>query len=158
MLKIGVTEKSHNSEIKKALKAMRKLQKWDVLVGIPQDKNADHGGITNAELLYIHTYGSPARGIPARPVIQAAIDDPANRKRLQNMFENAFRMAAGGDLEGALVQYEKIGTVGANLVKRQFGVIPPPLKPATIARKGSSATLIDTGQLRNAITYVVRKK
>jgi hypothetical protein len=32
-----------------------------------------------------------------------------------------------------------------------------PNKPATIARKGSDRPLIDTAQLLNSITYVVRK-
>ena len=34
--------------------------------------------------------------------------------------------------------------------------IPPPLKPATIARKGSSLALVDPGQLRNAIRAKVK--
>jgi hypothetical protein len=33
--------------------------------------------------------------------------------------------------------------------------IAPPNSPYTIARKGSSKPLIDTGQLRNSITYQV---
>ena len=35
--------------------------------------------------------------------------------------------------------------------------IPPPLAESTIARKGSSVPLIDTGQLRSAVTYEVRR-
>lgn len=35
--------------------------------------------------------------------------------------------------------------------------IPPPLKPATIARKGSSLALVDSGQLRNAIRAIVKR-
>ena len=134
------------------------LGKLDVLVGIPQEANADHGGITNAELLYIHTNGSPARGIPARPTIQPAIQDPAVRSRLQSMFKSAFLMGITGNRGGAMNMYQRIGLVGANAAKAKFGAVGPPLKPATIARKGSSATLIDTGALRNAITFVVRKK
>ena len=34
--------------------------------------------------------------------------------------------------------------------------IPPPLKPATIARKGSSLALVDTGALRNSIRAKVK--
>lgn len=33
--------------------------------------------------------------------------------------------------------------------------IPPPLKPATIAAKGSDRPLVDTGQMINAVTYKV---
>ena len=34
--------------------------------------------------------------------------------------------------------------------------IPPPNRPSTIRQKGSSTTLIDSGQLRSAISYAVR--
>lgn len=33
--------------------------------------------------------------------------------------------------------------------------IPPPNAPSTIARKGHSRTLIDTGQMLNSVTYLV---
>lgn len=134
------------------------LGKMDVLVGIPQEANADHGGVTNADLLYIHTNGSPARGIPARPTIQPAVHEPAVRARLQGMFRNAFLMAITGNRAGAQRVYSQIGMIGANAAKAKFGAVGPPLKAATIKAKGSSAPLIDTGALRNAVTYVVRKK
>lgn len=134
------------------------LGKMDVLVGIPQETNADHGGITNAALLYIHTNGSPAKGIPPRPTIQPAVQNPAVKLRLQDMFGRAMLMALMGNIPGAMKTYNQIGQIGANEAKKMFGAVPPPLKPATIKAKGSSATLIDTGALRNAITYVVRKK
>ena len=35
--------------------------------------------------------------------------------------------------------------------------IPPPNSPETIRRKGSSRPLIDTGQLINAITWIVER-
>ena len=136
--------------------------KWlgekDVLVGIPQETNADHGGISNAELLFIHTNGSPASGIPARPTIQPAVQNPEVRTRIQNMFGQAMTMALMGNVSGAEMTYNRIGQLGANEAKKMFGAVGPPLKPSTVAAKGSSATLIDTGALRNAITFVVRSK
>lgn len=39
---------------------------------------------------------------------------------------------------------------------RMSAGIPPPLKPATIKRKGSSKPLIDTGQLRSSIDLKVK--
>lgn len=134
------------------------IGKMDVLVGIPQESNEDHGGITNAELLFIHTNGSPARGIPARPTIQPAVQNPEVRLRLQKLFKRGMLLALTGNRAGARKVYHQIGQIGANEAKKKFGTVPPPLKAATIKAKGSSATLIDTGALRNAITYVVRKK
>lgn len=156
--KLVVKMKENLRELNNLRKGFLWAGRTDVLVGIPQETNADHGGISNAELLYIHTNGSPARGIPARPTIQPAIQDPEVRQRLQSMFGKAFTMALLGNIAGAEQVYNQIGMIGANAAKAKFGNIGPPLKPATIAAKGSSAVLIDTGALRNAVTYVVRQK
>ena len=156
--KTYVKVKNNVQELTHLATGLKWLGKKDVLVGIPQETNADHGGISNAELLFIHTNGSPARGIPARPTIQPAVQNPTVRKRIQDMFGQAMIMALMGNVAGAEMTYNRIGQLGANEAKKKFGSVPPPLKPATIAAKGSSATLIDTGALRNAITYVVRSK
>jgi hypothetical protein len=40
------------------LEALRELQKWDVLVGVPEEKSSRaEDKINSAELLYIHTHG-----------------------------------------------------------------------------------------------------
>jgi len=157
-VKTGVKIKENVEELYKLERGFRFLKRLDVLVGIPQETNAGHGGVTNAELLFIHTNGSPARNIPARPTIQPAIQDPVVRKRLQDLLRRGMLMAITGNTPGCEKVYKMAGQIGANAAKAKFGAVGPPLKPATIARKGSSATLIDTGALRNAVTYVVRKK
>jgi hypothetical protein len=54
---------------------------------------------------------------------------------------------------------EKIGLWVVNKVKAKFGSDDlVPNSEATIKAKGSDKPLIDTGQLRNSITYVIRKK
>lgn len=134
------------------------IRRMDILVGIPEEANAAHGAMDNASLLYLHENGSPGGMIPARPVLQTGIHNPEFQAQAQAMYRQAFVAALSGGAQMAKNIYERIGIQGANAVKQQFGVIGPPLKPATVARKKSSATLIDTGQLRNAITYVVRPK
>lgn len=134
------------------------VRHMDILVGIPEEANAGHGAMDNASLLYLHENGSPGGKIPARPVLQTGIHTPEFTAQAQQMYRTAFVAAFSGNVPGAKAIYERIGIQGANAVKQQFGVIGPPLSPVTIARKGSSATLIDTAQLRNAITHVVRPK
>ena len=53
---------------------------------------------------------------------------------------------------------ELIGLFVKGLIQgRMSAGIPPPLKASTIARKGSSKPLINTGQLRASIDYEVRE-
>ncbi len=62
---------------------------------------------------------------------------------MQSKIEKALRLA-GAYLEGKIK--EKITNTDPDW---------PPLKPATIKRKGSSKPLIDTGKLRNSIVHNV---
>lgn len=141
------------------------LAKSDVLVGIPQAKNSrrGHGAgnrIGNAELLYIHTNGSPIRGIPARPVIEPAIQASGNKEPIQLELKlAAIAIMSHGDPAEAFQHLSKAGMIGVNAARQWF--FDPrnnwaPNAPSTIRRKGSSQPLIDTGSLRAAITYVVR--
>lgn len=157
-VKTGVKIKENVEELYKLERGFSFLKRLDVLVGIPQETNAGHGGVTNAELLYIHENGSPARNIPPRPVLLEGIREPIARERIKTLLQRGTRLALMGNMAGCEKVYKMAGQIGANAVKAKFGAVGPPLKPATIARKGSSATLIDTGALRNAVTYVVRKK
>lgn len=150
----------------------------------PED-DPDKRGITNAALGYIHDQGSPEVNIPARPFMiegiegaQASIEKALSGALKQGMRGNAIQMeqamiAAG--LTAKLAIQNKI-TEG----------IPPPLAEATLkkrARRGKKSsiakaaqleldrrargedptttiahTLIETGQLRNAVNYVIRAK
>lgn len=130
-----------------------------VKVGVLADKGGDQttdGGITLVELAAIHEYGSPAANIPERSFIRRTFDA-----------EKARELAAmQGKLVGAIVEgkmsvpraLELLGQWAAAAVKKTITSgphIPPPLKPATVAAKGSDRPLVDTGQLVNSITYKV---
>lgn len=139
---------------------LEKLKRAAVYVGIPQDKNLRTSGeVTNAQLLYLHTNGSPLRNIPARPVIEPAIKSPDNSARISTELNAAAKSILDGDADAAHQHLERAGTLGANAAKRWF--TDPrngwaPNSPVTIAEKGSDKPLIDTGELRRDITYVVK--
>ena len=156
--KLFVKVKENFKELMALASGLAFIRKNDILVGIPEEANAGHGAMDNASLLYLHENGSPGGMIPSRPVLQNGIHAPEFEAQAQAMYRQAFVAALSGNTPMAKNIYERIGLQGANAVKAQFGVVGPPLKPSTVARKGSTATLIDTGQLRNAITYVVRPK
>lgn len=138
-----------------------------VLVGIPADdkERNDDSTISNAALLAINNFGSPAKNIPARPVMSIGI------KNSQDQIAAEFKKAAQTVLtkgQAALdIYYERAGIIASNSIKKvindQEGIKEP--SEATLkARKyitksgfkGTKALLV-TAQMRNAITYVVQK-
>ena len=71
-MKIDIHEEANN--MSKILESMQFIRDHDVYVGIQQkDTSREDDDDTNAELLFIHTNGSPENNIPPRPVIDPAI-------------------------------------------------------------------------------------
>lgn len=120
-------------------KALKEASKAEVLVGITQQTSGRPGEpINNAELLYIHTNGSPVRNIPARPVIEPAIEAQDNKQRITRALAEAFRLVLIGEHEKAALYLEKAGQLGEDAAKAWF-TDPrngwPPNVPSTVLRK-----------------------
>jgi hypothetical protein len=114
--------------------------------------------ISNAELLFIFTNGSPLRGQPARPVIEPAIEQPKTAERIARALAAASIAALDGNKEGMMDALDRAGTIGESAAKRWFTDSRngwEPNAPSTIRAKGSETPGIDTGQMRRAITHVV---
>jgi hypothetical protein len=158
-LKPSITVSSKNN-MPKLAEALKKLQRAAVYVGIPADHSLRTGeDVTNAQLLYIHTHGSPLQNIPARPVIEPAIAAEDNASRISAELKQAAQSALEADPRAMHQHLEKAGQLGENAAKRWF--TDPrnhwaPNAPATIEEKGSDKPLIDTGELRRSITHVVK--
>ena len=157
--KKAVSIKVRKDIYKQVKKTLLDFSKLDLLVGVPQEKTEREGNsepITNAELMFIHTNGSPIKNIPKRPTIEPTIEE--NKERISEMFNKTVNKILNKKGDGR-ADLEKIGIWTVNKIKAKFGsddLIPN--APATIAKKGSDRPLIDTGQLRNSITYVIRRK
>lgn len=145
-----------NDKVWRELRAkIKKLgSKARVQVGVLGDAGMHHGGISMVELAAIHEYGSPAAHIPARSFIRSAFRD--RKQEFAKQLEKVAKAVLSNKMDPATA-LGRLGLWGANAVKRQITGknIPPPLKPATIARKGSSKPLVDTGQLVGAISWKV---
>jgi hypothetical protein len=133
------------------------LSDMSVLVGIPAGSTRRGGGINNAEVLFIFSKGSPLKRIPARPVIEPAIE--ANAEFINKELAKASSAALNNDPAGVQQGLQRAGMVAANASKEWFfdsrnGWAPN--TPGTIRAKGSAQPGIDTGAMRRAITYVVR--
>lgn len=155
------------------MRAIQELVKKDVLVGVPSDTTGRKDeGITNAMLGYIHENGSPANNIPARPHLVPAVRESS--KELAGFMREAADAAFKQKPKGVIAAFKKAGLTAQNNVRMKITEgIDPQLAEATIAarqRKGrkskggkvgddSSVTpLVDTGQYRKSITYVIRDK
>ena len=158
---VGVQIEKHGETILNMIKGWKWLSEHETLVGIPEDKSGrqDGAGLTNAQLMYIHENGSPANKIPARPVLQSALSGAEASGRIQDYLSEGCKHALRGDVNGAQAEWEKAGMVGVNAAMEKFtdGTLAPSA-PSTIAQKGSDTPLIDTGALRQSITYVVRRE
>lgn len=157
--KKAVSIKVRKDIYKQVKKNLLDFSKLDLLVGVPQEKTEREGNsepITNAELMFIHTNGSPVRNIPKRPTIEPTIEE--NKERISEMFKKAVNKVLANKGDGR-ADLEKIGLWTVNKIKAKFGSDElVPNAPSTIAQKGDNNPLIDTGQLRNSITYVIRRK
>jgi phage gpG-like protein len=148
---------------------IRELTKTEVLVGIP-DANAGrdpepgekHEPISNAEIGYVMEFGMPEKNIPARPFLVPGVQDA--RDRIGQQLETGARKALAGDPNAADITLNKAGLTAQNAVRAKIEEGPfVPLAPRTLAqRKKRGRTgekpLIDTGQLRKSITYVIVEK
>ena len=145
------------------LKAIEDLTHQQVLVGIPGDTapRADTGA-SNALIGFVQEFGSPAKNIPARPFLRPGVEQaiPQIVSRLRTGAKRA--ISAPVDPEAGTNALIAAGLTAQNSVRRYMNAgVPPPLAAATLrARRSrghtSQKSLVETGQLRNAITFVIK--
>lgn len=145
--------------------AIKALTSREVLVGVPDTKagrRKKKEPINNAALAYIHDKGSPSQNIPPRPFMGPGVQ--AAKVSITKRMENTGKAALRGDKAAVEKGLNAVGLVAVSGIRGKITSGPfTPLKPATIAarkRRGRTGDkpLIDTGQLRNSISYVIRNK
>lgn len=153
----GSVDDSEWQELKERLRVTM-TRDAHVKVGVMQSKGggASAGaGLTMVDLATIHEFGAPAAGIPERSFIRRTFAE--KHEALAAMTK---RLAAAVVTKKMPVDRALglLGAWGAAEVKRTITSgpgVPPPLSPVTIARKGSTRPLVDTGRLVGAITWQV---
>lgn len=150
-----------DSGASKMLAELRALGGKTVRVGIldeaPKRESPGKGKkasrATLLEVAAVHEFGAPAAGIPQRSFIRATVDLKA--AEIQATRDKLAAQVAEGKIT-AQVALERLGAFVQGIVQARIAEgIGPALKPGTIARKKSSKPLIDTGQLRSAVTWKV---
>ena len=155
-MKVTTTE----DKLPDIIKAIHDLVGVRVQVGVPSTKtDRDDGPLTNADLAYIHEFGAPAANIPARPFLVPGIEEGEDKivKQMERATKAALR-AKPAEVDQAL---HGVGLVAQNNVKLKINNGPfEALSEVTLKyrmARGRTGTkpLIDTGQLRNAISYAI---
>jgi len=151
------SNEAYLKKVKKFTIQMKKLAGMTVVVGIPASKNKKHAGDgkTVAEIGATHEYGVPEQGIPQRSFLRVPL-----MKKGKELIDSISK-----DLKFSKIDTTKalgkLGARGRNVVLEAFKTQGygkwKPLSQTTIEMKGSNKPLIDTGQLRQSITFEVRK-
>jgi hypothetical protein len=123
----------------KVNKALESLARKEVYVGVPQaNASRKDEPINNAELMYIHTNGSPIKHIPARPVIEPALEAEPTKALIKDELKLAAEAALSGDKVKEDTHLKRAGTIGSNAAKEWF-TDPrnnwPKNRPSTIRNK-----------------------
>lgn len=152
------------------LALVKRFEHDAVLVGIPEgttdrkDKDSrESQPITNAAILAINEFGSPANNIPPRPVMAIGIRNAADP--IAEEFKKAAIGALKDGFQAVDQYYNRAGIIAANSVKKAINDqegFDGPAESTLAARKSrgfkGTKSLIVTGQMRNAITHVLRGK
>lgn len=102
-----------------------------------------------ASVAYKNEYGNPR--IPPRPFFRGAIFN--NSDKWGDLALKFFKRA---DSETALGMLGE--SIRGDIIRSIDKTNTPPNSPVTIARKGSSKPLVDTGLLRASVTFQLREK
>jgi len=131
---------------------LKKASGSDVTVGWHKDAEHKDGGgmVATATIAAAHEYGA---GVPKRAMLAPVVD--TNRQKYKDLLLKLWTMVCGNEItvEGALAIFgaRVEADVKTHITKGPFKA----LAPETIARKGSSQPLIDTGMMRSQVLWRV---
>lgn len=147
---------------------IHKLQFSLVKVGIPSsdDGRKDKSPIGNAGILFINEYGSPGMNIPPRPVLTNGIFIAQDEllQEFKAAAETSIDKGLGDQTANVGKHFERAGIIASSACKKvindQIGIEGPAestLKSRKSRGFNGNKALVVTGQMRNAITYIVEE-
>lgn len=151
---MGVHIQSRNN-IPRIIQSLRELRKYEIEVGI-------FGNAEYVMIAAVHEFGVTIRKnrgsivIPERSFLRSTFDEKQDEwfKFVKKQLEQVF----SGRID-ARTLCERLGAkMVADIQEKLTDLDTPPNAPATIAKKGSSNPLIDSGGLRMRITYKVVRR
>jgi hypothetical protein len=153
---MGATFRQRNpSATKNILHAILDAGKFEVAVGFPRGKaQAYPDGTSVINIAAAHVYGV---GVPERDFMAFAKKDIAHVTK--SIMEKVAKSTVEIDPDKAMKLREAAGIAAADAIRASIIKLDdPPNSPATIAKKGSSNPLVDTGHMKDSVTHIVRKR
>ena len=124
-----------------------------VLVGVPAGTGSYEDGAPIAVIAAVQEFGSADGVVPERSFLRVPL-----RQNVED-FRAIWRALIPKVVRGELTMHQMMSQIGAKAAGvSQEAIesgIDPANAPSTVARKGSSKPLIDSGALRQSITYIV---
>ena len=124
-----------------------------VRVGVPAAAGTYEDGQKIAVIAAVNEFGSADGRIPERSFLRVPL------RANQGMYAKIFERQLPSVLDGSLTVFQILSQVGARAAgDSQEAIesgIAPPNAPSTIAQKGSSNPLVNDGDLKRSITYIV---
>lgn len=124
-------------------------------VGILSDEQAE-GAPSGTTVLDVGTWNEFGIGVPERSFIRGWYDSALEQNK--RAFRALFRNVLAGKLE-RYTMWEQLGALFVAGIQRRIAAHGDGAyeknADSTIKKKGSSTPLVDTGQLKSAITYEV---
>ena len=131
----------------------RLMKNSGVLVGLPAGTGSYEDGAPIAVIGAVHEFGSADGAIPERSFLRVPL-----RQNVED-FKAVWRAQISKVVEGELSMHQVMSQLGARAAAVSQEAISEGIAPgnaeSTVKRKGSSKPLIDTGQLRQSITFIV---
>lgn len=137
---------------KKAIKEIEKLAKSLkgpdlVKVGLPKGSNDYPDGTSVIMVGLVHEFGSPSRNIPQRSFLRSTV---ASNKR---EYKDIFKRLGKKIVDGKITKLEALKLIGLKVQTDVMDKITDIDSPELKSRDGNP--LVDTGHLRQSITYEV---
>ena len=124
-----------------------------VLIGLPAGTGSYEDGAPIAVIAAVQEFGSADGRIPERSFLRVPLRQNAET------FQAIWRAQVPKVVEGDMTMHQVMSQLGARAVAVSQEAISEGIAPgnaeSTVKRKGSSKPLIDTGQLRQSITFIV---
>lgn len=151
-MSISVNVKVDDRGWRKLQGVLQELDELEVKVGVVGAPDSDI-----VDIAATHEFGDPERNIPERSYLRRTFEKDEEQRAV------FIGKVTGRVVEGRMQPEQAMGLIGTREVAAIRNTIaggahiPPPLKPETIAAKGSDRPLVDTSRLLNSISYTVEK-